>query len=158
MELNSHYRDLFASLNDAGVRYLLVGGYAMAYHRLPRFTKDIDIWVEPTLDNSERVWKALRAFGSPQKDINRTTFSKPDVIFQIGVPPNRIDIISSIEALDFQSAWKNRVDTRFCAIPIYVLGHADLVANKRAVGRPQDLLDADALERAKARSKRRRKK
>jgi hypothetical protein len=145
--INQDFRDLFAALNDAGARYLLVGGYALAVHAVPRFTKDIDVWVEPAADNAARVIAALQTFGAPLQDVSESDFASPGIVFQMGMPPNRIDIVTSIEGVRFDEAWPDRVQASYGDQSISVIGRRHMILNKRAVGRPQDLLDAEQLER-----------
>lgn len=147
MALNKDFRDLFASLNDAGAEYLLVGGYAFAVHAHPRFTKDLDVWVNPTPDNAARVLRALRAFGAPLHGLSQEDLARPGLVFQIGVPPNRIDVITGIDGVDFDEAWPARLPTDYGDQAVPVIGRTHLIRNKRATGRPQDQLDADVLER-----------
>ncbi|CAN5788314.1 nucleotidyl transferase AbiEii/AbiGii toxin family protein [soil metagenome] len=146
MAINSDFRDLFVALNAAGCRYLLVGGYAMAAHGAPRFTKDLDIWVEPKVTNAARVVEALTAFGAPREHLVGIDLTAPDTIFQIGVPPSRIDIIASIDGVTFEGAWAGKASMSFGGVPITVLGRRQMIQNKRAVGRLQDLADAERLE------------
>ena len=145
--INTDFRDLFAALNDAGVKYLLVGGYALAVHATPRFTKDLDVWVEPSPPNAARTMAALRVFGAPTESLTETDLSTPEVVFQMGLPPNRIDIVTSIDGVSFEEAWSGKVTTTYGDQPVAVIGRVHLIANKRATGRPQDALDADLLER-----------
>lgn len=147
MAVNPDFRDLFAALNEAGAKYLLVGGYALAYHSHPRYTRDLDVWVEPTDANARIVMAALGAFGAPLGELHASDLTGADVVFQIGVPPNRIDIVTGIDGLTFAEAWPNRLQSTFGDQAIGVIGRQDLVRNKRASGRPQDLLDAETLER-----------
>jgi len=133
-------------LLDNGARFLLVGAYAMGAHGYPRATGDMDIWVEPTQDNSKRVYRSLVQFGSPLQDINDKTFVELGIVFQIGVVPRRIDIITTLSGLEFDQAYPQRqiVEIEELRIPILSLG--DLIRNKRATGRDKDRLDADQLE------------
>ena len=147
MAINLDFRDLFAALNAASVRYLLVGGYALAVHTVPRFTKDLDVWVEATPDNAARVMSALRSFGAPLEAVTEADMARPGVVFQIGVAPNRIDLMTSIDAVTFDDAWPARTLTSYGDQAIAAISRAHLIANKRATGRPQDALDADMLER-----------
>jgi hypothetical protein len=147
VSINSDFSDLFAALNAAGARCLLVGGYALAVHATPRFTKDIDVWIEPTPENAARVMSALRVFGAPLDTLSEADLSRPGIVFQMGVPPNRIDLMTSIDAVTFDEAWTARISTSYGDQTIAVIGRAHLIANKRATGRPQDALDADLLER-----------
>ena len=127
MPANPDFRDLFAAFNAAQVRYLLVGGYALAFHGRPRFTKD------------------LGAFGAPLHELRAGDLERPGLIFQIGVAPNRIDVLTAIDGLTFSDAWPDREETRYSNQPVPVLSRHHLIQNKRATGRPQDLLDADEL-------------
>ena len=145
--LNSDYKDMLQILLDKGVKFLLVGAYAMGAHGYPRATGDIDIWVEPTAENSTRVYRSVAAFGAPLHEIDEATFAKPDVVFQIGVAPRRIDIITTISGVGFDDAYQQRqiVEIEDLSIPILSLGN--LIKNKRATGRDKDRLDADQLDK-----------
>jgi hypothetical protein len=144
--INPDFRDLFAALNAAGSKYLLVGGYALAVQAVPRFTKDLDIWIEPDAENAPRVLDALRQFGAPLSSIAEADLAAPGTVFQIGVPPNRIDLVTSIDGVTFGEAWPSRLAASYGDVPITVLSRAHLIRNKRTVGRPQDLVDAALLE------------
>jgi hypothetical protein len=144
--VNPDFRDLFAALNAAGARYLLVGGYAIAFHAQPRFTKDLDVWTEPDPANATRVYEALRQFGAPLHELTAPDLARPGTIFQIGVPPNRIDIVTAIDGVDFGEAWPGRTLTSYGDQSVPVIGRRQLIQNKRASGRPQDLLDLALLE------------
>lgn len=148
MSLNPDFRDLFAALNAARVRYLLIGGYALAFHGHPRFTKDLDIWVEPTAENAQKVLAALADFGAPLEKLSLADLTRAGLIFQIGIAPSRIDILTSIEGVAFPEAWADREETRYGETPVPVLSRRHLLANKRATGRPQDLLDAEELAKS----------
>lgn len=148
--LNSDYRDMLQALSDRKVRFLVVGAYAMAAHGYPRATGDIDIWVEPSVDNSRRVYQALVAFGAPLHEIDEATFVQPGVVFQIGVAPRRIDIITAISGVEFGPAYQQRQTVEVEGLPITVLSYDDLIKNKRATGRDRDRLDADRLEKGPA--------
>jgi hypothetical protein len=145
--MNSDFRDLFAALNAVGARYLVVGGYALALHAEPRFTKDLDIWIDRTADNAQAVWNALAAFGAPVTGVSPADLASPDLVYQLGVPPSRVDILTSIDGVDFTRAWPRRVEERYGDQQAFFIGLADLVENKRATGRPQDLADIELLER-----------
>lgn len=146
MAINSDFSDLYAALNDAGARYLLVGGYALAFHARPRFTKDLDIWIDSTPDNAAAVFRALDAFGAPLDSLREADLATEGIVFQIGIPPNRIDILTSIDGVRFADAWPARVASTYGAQPIHVIGRDHLRQNKLASGRPQDLLDAETLK------------
>jgi hypothetical protein len=147
--LNPDYRDMLSALNAEGVEYLLVGGYALAAHGLPRATGDLDIWVCPSPENARRTWRALAKFGAPLDQVTEDDFATEGLIFQIGVVPCRIDIITSLEALSFADAWSNRIRVEIEGIEIPVLGRDDFIRNKRLAGRPQDLADIARLEEDK---------
>lgn len=146
MFLNKDYKEMLSALNDAEAEYLIVGAYALAVHGNMRSTGDIDIWVRPTIDNAQKVWQALEAFKAPKKDISPNDFCDPDVVYQIGVVPFRIDFLTSIDGVNFEVAWENRVETTFDGIKIAAIGREELLANKRAAGRPKDLADVAWLE------------
>jgi hypothetical protein len=145
MAVNPDFRDLFAALNDATARYLMVGGYAVAFHGQPRFTKDLDIWVDATPENAARVLKALKDFGAPLLNLTETELSEPDWVFQIGVEPNRIDLMTSVDGVVFEEAWTRHEVGSYGGETVPVISRLDLIANKRAAGRPQDLIDVDRL-------------
>jgi hypothetical protein len=147
MATNRDFRDLFFEFNEAEVRYLVVGAYAVTFHSRPRYTKDLDIWVDSAPENAPRVWTALRAFGAPMERVAPEDFSKDGMVFQIGVEPNRIDILTRVSGLVFSDAWSRRVASSYGDVAIQILSREDLITNKKTVGRPQDLLDVKALER-----------
>ena len=145
--LNSDYKDMLQVLLDNGVEFLLVGAYAMGAHGYPRATGDIDIWVGPSAGNSKRVYTALLQFGAPLREIDEATFVKAGVVFQIGVAPRRIDIMSGVSGVEFDEAYRHRETVEIEGIPIPILSYDDLVRNKRATGRDKDRLDANRLEK-----------
>jgi hypothetical protein len=149
MNGNHDFRDILQCLNEAGAKYLIVGAYAVIYHSEPRYTKDLDIWAEPTPDNAKKVWNALVKFGAPLADLTLADLSNPDIVFQMGVEPNRIDIILDVEGLRFAEAWENRFVSQYEDQTVFVLSQDDTIRAKKAAGRDQDLLDAKNLERAK---------
>jgi hypothetical protein len=146
--LNDDYHDILAELVAEDARFIVVGAYALAVHGYPRATIDIDIWIEPTEGNVERVWRALVAFGAPLADLNirKGDLMQPDVVAQFGMPPNRIDILTGVSGLEFEPAWKNHIEGTLEAVLVPVLGLDDLVANKRASGRDKDLADIKGLQ------------
>ncbi len=147
MALNPDFRDLFASLNAAGAEYLVIGAYALAAHGAPRFTKDLDLWVRPTPENAQRVWSALEAFGAPLGSLRVEDLHTPGLVFQMGIAPNRIDLLTAPDGVEFGGAWEHRVPSRYGDQSISVLGKAELIQNKQATGRIQDLADIEALKR-----------
>lgn len=145
METNSDFDDLFAALNDAGVEYLVVGAHALAAHGHVRATKDLDVWVRASTENAAKVMKALEAFGAPTARVTARDFASPGIVYQIGVAPIRVDILTAIDGVTFEEAWPRRVASRYGERPIAVLSREDLVRNKTAAGRAQDLADLEAL-------------
>ena len=148
MATNRDFNDLFCAFNAHEVRYLVVGAYAVTFHARPRFTQDLDLWIDPAPDNAQRVWRALASFGAPMHDLSVRELSAPDLVVQLGVAPNRIDVLTGIEGVRFDEAWPDRVEAHYDRTPIHIVSRDILIRNKRALGRPQDLLDLEALERA----------
>jgi hypothetical protein len=134
------------ALNEAGVEYLVVGAYALSVYGPARATGDFDIWVRASEENSRRVWAALEKFGAPRRKLTRQDLQQPDNVFQIGVAPNRIDILTSITGVDFDEAWQHREQKQINGISVMVIGREQLLKNKRATGRPKDLADVAWLE------------
>ena len=149
MPTNPDFSDLFSELSAADAEFLVIGAHAVMFYAAPRYTKDLDIWVRPTRDNAERVYRALAAFGAPLDELTVEDLEVEGTIFQVGMAPNRIDVVTSITGVDFASAWGRRVATTYNQVPIHLLSIDDLMTNKRAVGRPQDLIDLEHLERAR---------
>ena len=144
--LNSDYKDILLSLSNKKVKFLLVGAYAMAAHGYPRSTMDIDLWVMPAPENALLVLEALEDFGAPSADLSPNDFLEKGIIFQIGVAPRRIDIITSVDGLEFADAFTNSEILDIEGIPVHVLSVPDLIRNKRSTGRTKDLADAETLE------------
>jgi hypothetical protein len=144
--VNRDFRDLLAEFNAHGVEYLVVGAHALAAHGHVRATKDLDVWVRPAADNAKRVLSALRAFGAPLHDLTEADLGAPGLVFQIGVAPLRIDIMTSIDGVEFADAWPARLLTNFADQPAAVLSREHLIKNKRATGRTQDAADVERLE------------
>src|SRR5437660_2963694 len=113
MPVSSHFKELLKSFNEHQVKYLIVGAYAVMKYTEPRYTKDLDIWVEPTSENAERVFRALADFGAPTGGVTVEDFTNSDLIFQIGIAPHRIDIMMGVKGLNFAEAWSRRVETKF---------------------------------------------
>jgi hypothetical protein len=144
--VNPDFRDLLAAFNARGVEFLVVGAHALAAHGLVRATKDLDVWVRPDAANAARVLAALADFGAPLHDLSVDDLSRPGLIFQIGVEPLRIDVITEIDGLTFEEAWPERMHARFANQEVGVLSRRHLLANKRAAAREQDLVDVRWLE------------
>ena len=143
--LNPDYRDMLSAFADAEVDYLVIGAYAMAAHGHPRATGDIDLWVRSTSTNANRVLEALSAFGAPLAKVDREDLQTPDTVFQIGVSPRRIDILTTIEGVDFEEAWSERMTIEIEGLTVPIISREHLIANKRALGRQQDLADIERL-------------
>jgi hypothetical protein len=148
--VNRDYRDLFAALNAAKVDYLIVGAYALAVHGHVRATKDLDVWVRPAQENATRLLRALVEFGAPTQNLTKDEFSTPGTILQLGYPPVRIDILTSLSGVTFDDAWSRRVDASYGDQSVAVISRHDLITNKKASGRLQDLADVEALESGEA--------
>ncbi|MCZ6794830.1 MAG: hypothetical protein O7J95_14575 [Planctomycetota bacterium] len=149
MEGNPDFRDLFQCLNDGEARYLVVGAYAVIFHTEPRYTKDLGLWVEPEPGNASRVWNAIARFGAPVAELTTEDLCDPELVYQVGVEPNRFDILMAVKGLTFPEAWRNRVESTYADQPIHVLGLDDTIRAKKAAGRPQDLVDLKNLEARK---------
>ena len=147
MILNKDFREFIKLLNDHQVRYLVVGGYAVALHGYPRYTKDLDIWIWIDPVNARNISEALQKFGF--SGLTPSDFLTPDEFIQLGYPPNRIDIITSCEGLEFESSFKNREEARFDDLTINFLDLDSLLINKKTVGRPQDMADVSNLQKKK---------
>jgi hypothetical protein len=139
--VNRDFAEMLSALSAEGVEYLVVGAYALAAHGLPRATGDLDIWVRATPENADRVLRALRAFGAPLFDLTRPDLLRSDTEFQIGVAPGRIDLLTGLTGLTFEEAWPSRVATTVEGLVVPVIGREELLRNKEATGRPQDLAD-----------------
>jgi hypothetical protein len=148
--LNEDYRDILHALSDEKVRFLLVGAYALAAHGYPRATMDIDIWVMPSPQNAEAVLKALRRFGAPLLNLTKEDLQEEGTVFQIGVAPRRIDIITAASGLQFEEAYARSLSVTIEGIEVRILSIDDIIRNKRASGRTKDLADAEILESAKS--------
>lgn len=138
--------ELFVCLNARDVRAVIVGGYALAFHAKPRFTKDIDLFVDPASANVRQLLLALSDFGFGDVGLTESDFSKPGAIVQLGVAPNRVDLVTAIDGVTFEEAWRGRVSGTYGRQPVFYLGRAELIRNKRASGRAQDLADLESLE------------
>ena len=145
MEVQPDFRDLFALLNEHMVEYLIVGGYALAFHGAPRFTGDIDIFVRPDVQNASRVLDALVAFGFRFPDLTAADFENPNKVMQLGVPPVRIDIITSISGVSWEEAEAAKEPGTFGDVAVAYIGREEYIKNKRSAGRKKDLADIEAL-------------
>ncbi len=146
--MTEDWSDLLVALLAAHARFLVVGAHAMAVHGVPRATQDLDVWIEASADNADRVWRALVDFGAPLQDLDITAddFTRPRTVIQLGLAPDRIDILTEITGVsDFEAAWNDRVEHDIESRSIPFLGLAALITNKRATGRLKDLADIEAL-------------
>jgi hypothetical protein len=148
-EPNLDFRDILGALVQHQVRFLVVGAHALAAHGIPRATQDLDVWIHRTTDNAGRTWRALVSFGAPLRDLNiqEADFTQPDIVVQVGIPPNRIDILTGVTGLRFEEAWATHTEGTIEGVRVAVLGREALIQNKRAAGRHKDLGDVEALER-----------
>jgi len=144
--LNADYKEMLQCLSEENVKFLLVGAYAVAAYGYPRATKDIDIFVQPAPENATSLIRALVRFGAPMSGVSETDFSTAGIVFQIGNNPRRIDLLTRISGVDFQEAYARRQTIRLEGMDIPVISLEDLIANKRATGRMQDLADIERLE------------
>jgi hypothetical protein len=147
--LNPDYAEMLSALSALsaeGAEFLIVGAFAVAAYGIPRSTGDIDIWVNPDPANAERVWRALERFGAPLRNLSPSDFTQTDFVFQMGVRPCRIDLMTAISGVDWNEAWSTRLDGAIEGMTLPVLSKELLIRNKRAAARPQDLADADRLE------------
>ena len=144
--LNRDFKEFIQSLSDNGVRYLVIGGYAVALHGYPRYTKDIDIWIEMSPENAARMVKALEQFGFASLGLQEADFLVPHQMIQLGYPPSRIDLISTPAGVDFESCYASRVEVEIEGVTVHFIDLENLRLNKRATGRLQDLADLEHLE------------
>ncbi len=150
--MNPHFRDILSALSAEEAEFLVVGAYALAAHGLPRATGDLDLWVNPTEANAARVWRALLRFGAPLSGYDVKDFQTLNTVFRMGLPPSQVDVITSITGVDFESAWTAREIAEVEGTRVPVISVANQIRNKRAAGRPKDMLDADWLERKNTKS------
>lgn len=143
--LNQDYKEMLQCLQKHGVDFVIVGAYALAAYGLPRATGDIDIFIRPSSEHAHKVMTALRDFGAPLQDITVADFQQPGTVFQIGVEPCRIDLLTEIDGVSFAQAWGHRRTIEVDDLTVAVISREDLILNKRATARPKDLLDLDWL-------------
>ena len=143
--MNQDFRDLLLAFNEESVRYLIVGGYALIKYTEPRYTKDLDIWVSPDPENASNVFRALGKYGAPISAMSPADFMREGFFFTMGIAPSRIDILFDLTGLIFDQAWERRVAARIGNVDTNFLSRIDLIINKEAVGRKQDLADVEKL-------------
>ncbi|HMJ09587.1 MAG TPA: hypothetical protein VK468_11315 [Pyrinomonadaceae bacterium] len=144
--LNPDFIDILSAFSEEKVEYLVVGGYAMAFHGFVRATGDIDLWIRVEEENAGKVRRALQSFGAPLGDLTIEDLLTPGMVYQMGVVPNRIDVINDITGVDFDEAWAHRTSIEFHALTIPLIGKEQLLQNKKATGRAKDLGDVIRLE------------
>ncbi|HEX9562421.1 MAG TPA: hypothetical protein VF981_00550 [Gemmatimonadaceae bacterium] len=144
--MNRDFAEMLAGLSEAGADFMVIGAHAVGVYATPRATGDLDIWVRPTRANAARVWAALVAFGAPLHELTQDDLTADDVVYQIGLAPNRIDILTTIGGVSFEDAWPRRTSVALWGLTVPVIGRDDLITSKRAAGRPRDLADLADLE------------
>jgi hypothetical protein len=147
--MNRDFSELLLEFNAHNVEYMIVGAHALAVYGHVRATKDLDVWIRSDSENALKVLDAIASFGAPLGDLNLNDLTKSGTVFQIGLPPLRIDVLTGIDGVEFADAWPDRFQTTFGNVPVFVISRHHLIANKRATGRLQDLADAEQLERTK---------
>lgn len=145
MVLNQDFKEFIQLLNEHDVRYLIIGGYAVAFHGHPRYTKDLDIWIEPDQENAGKLLRALAQFGFASLGLTEADFLEPDQIIQLGYPPNRIDLLTTLPGVEFSRCYAAKVITTIDDTPMNFINLEDLKQNKEASGRLQDLADLENL-------------
>jgi hypothetical protein len=146
-EMNEDFLDMLRCLIEAGARFVIVGAHALAVHGVPRATGDLDIWIDREPANAERVWGALLKFGAPVEamGVTRGDLEAPEMVVQVGLPPRRIDLVTTVTGVEFSEAWGSRIALRVGGVEVPFIGRQELIRNKRATGRLQDLADLEAL-------------
>ena len=147
MGIHKDFKELLESFNARGIDYVVVGGYALAFYGAPRYTGDIDLLVNRDPANTQRIVAALADFGFASLELTAEDFQNPDQIIQLGVPPVRIDLVTSIDGVSWPQAWNGKVEGSYGDTPVWFISREDLIANKNASGRPQDLADLQALRK-----------
>jgi hypothetical protein len=145
MEVQKDFRELLELFNKNNVEYMIVGGYALAFHGAPRYTGDLDIFIRPHSINAQRILRALEAFGFESVGLTAADFERPDNVIQLGVPPVRVDIVTSLTGISWESAFENRVQGRYGDVQVQYIGREQFIRNKRSIGRQKDLADIEAL-------------
>jgi len=146
MDPQAEFSELLASFNAQGVEYVVAGAHALAFHGVPRFTGDMDVYVRPSPENARRVMAALKAFGFGDVGLAASDFERPEQVIQLGRPPVRVDLITSLTGLSWESTDAGKVAGEYADVPVHYLGRSEFITNKKAVGRNKDLADVEALE------------
>jgi hypothetical protein len=147
MFVNSDFSDLLKIFNDNRVKYLVIGGYAFIHYAEPRYTKDLDLWIQVDPKNATAVFQSLKAFGAPLENLAVNDFSEEGYFYQMGVPPIRLDIMMGIPGIKFDEAWQNRNEVDFDGLIVPFISKTDLITAKKATGRSEDMRDAELLEK-----------
>ena len=145
MQIQKDFRDLLELFNENNVKYIVVGGYALAYHGVPRYTGDIDLWTATSVENAQNILQALKQFGFGSTKLTIDDLTGDNQIVQLGYPPVRIDIITSVDGLDWERAFYNSIETSYGDVTIRLISLSDFIKNKKASGRHKDLADLEAL-------------
>ncbi|OGX11158.1 MAG: hypothetical protein A2351_03145 [Omnitrophica bacterium RIFOXYB12_FULL_50_7] len=145
MEPQTDFKDLLALFNEHKVKYLIVGAYALAFHGVPRFTGDMDILVKPCSENAKKILRALNAFGFGSLGLAAADFEKSGQVIQLGVPPVRVDLITSLTGVSWEEAFSGKMPDHYGSVPVYYIGRKQFVVNKRKTRRKKDLADLEAL-------------
>jgi len=145
MEIQIDFKELLELLNIHNVEYIIVGGYALAFHGAPRYTGDIDLFIKPDKENAQRIMKALDEFGFGSVGIELSDFTYENKVVQLGVPPVRIDIVTSISGVVWENAFSSRVKGQYGDVPVYYIGLDQFIKNKKSIGRIKDMADLEAL-------------
>ncbi len=145
MEVQKDFRDLFELLNNHKVDYLIVGAYALAFHGAPRYTGDMDIFVKPDPGNAQRIMTALNDFGFGSAELSATDFETEDRVVQLGFPPVRVDLVTSLTGVSWEEAVSGRIEAVYGNVPVYYIGRQQFISNKRTLGRKKDFADLEAL-------------
>ena len=148
--MSPDFKEILSTFNEHDVKYLVVGAHAVMKYAEPRYTKDLDIWIEASHENARRVFSSLKEFGAPLGDFTEEDFAG-EGFFQMGRPPVRIDILMSLDGINFNDAWPERKEGDFDGIPANFIGVDNLILNKSAAGRPQDLIDIESIQKARNR-------
>ena len=146
--MNSDFRDMLSALSDENAEFLVVGAYSLAAHGVPKSTGAIDLWIRPSPINAKRVSGALKRFRAPLRELTVEDLTTDDVVFQIGIAPRRIDLLTSITGVAFEEAWEDRMQVDIEGVPLAVISRDHLLQNKRATGRPKDMADVAWLEQS----------
>lgn len=147
MSIHQDFEDLLQHLNEKNVRYLVAGAHAVAYYSEPRYTKDIDIWIDPEIENAKNVYEALKEFGAPLENLQIKDLTNKEMVFQIGIEPVRIDIMMGIPDLDFSEAWEHKEESLFGKAKVYIIGLEELIKAKKNSDRLKDKLDLENLKK-----------